>query len=91
MSALPKFQEPKIDPRVRVVLDVLAEKTGSDWNMNDAGYWTRTVDANDFFRDLSDTEKRQILALVANAHGVAYQNVHNHLVDVVEEIVMEDV
>ncbi len=84
--------EQTINPHfVRSIMDVLAEKTGSDWNMNDAGYWTRTLDANDFFKDLNETEMRQILSLIANAHGAAHHNVHNRLVDVIGEIATEDV
>jgi len=45
--------EPAANLRVRIVVDVLAERTGSDQDWNDAGYWSRRLDDPDFFKELT--------------------------------------
>lgn len=82
--------EPAANPRVRIVVDVLAERTGSDQDWNDAGYWSRRLDDSDFFTELTPTMKRQILALVARNPGTAYHDVYNHMESIIEDLVEED-
>lgn len=82
--------EPVLDPRVRVVVDVLAERTGSDCDWNDAAYWSRRLDDSDFFKELTPTMKRQILVLVARNPGTVCHNVFSHMTDLIDDLTKED-
>lgn len=83
--------EPKVNPRVREVVDVLAERVSSDRDWNDAEYWSSQIDGADFFTDLTPKMRRQILTLVAKNPGTVYHDVFNHLAAIVEDLVKEDI
>lgn len=81
--------EPKANPDVNLVVDVLAWRTSSDRDWNDADHWTRQLDECDFFTDLTPKMKRQILALVAQNPGTAFNDVFNHMAAIIEDIIEE--
>jgi len=70
-------------------LNVLADKCQFDANGATANEWVTRLDDNDYFKDLSFEEKREIARFIANNNCVTLRRCRDHLIDVLEEIVTE--
>jgi len=75
--------------RIQEAIDVLAEKYQFDPNGATAIHWVTRLDDNDYFKDLSFEEKRELVRFVAQNNSLALRRLRQHLVDVLEEILEE--
>jgi len=91
---LPHFEwltpdEPtKPQASIHQVLDVLSGRQFADADGMTDVQWISKLEAEDFFKDLSRAEMREILRIVARAASLEVQHTRNRLISLIEELLL---